>query len=582
MSARLRQEYPENYPADLQWSLVSRSLHDSVLGDAREVIWILAAAVVLVLFIACANVANLFLARLSRKEREVSLRTALGAGRGRLVRQLLVEGFILALAGTAAGLVVATVGTNALLALSPGAIPRVDRLGFDPGMLLTAIGLAGGSALLFGLAPALRGTRAGGRAPAIWGSRGATAEGWGSGGRGFMATLVSVEVALAMLVVISAGLLLRSYARLSQVDLGFEAGPVLALDVTLPEESYRTPELVTAFYEQLLGRIRSLPGVEAAGGALNLPLRSGTGSLDIEVEGRVAVPGRSDPSPNFQVVTPGYFEAMGIPLVEGRLPAAADDARAPLVGWVNQSAAKQLWPGGDAVGRRFRFAGDTGQAWMTVVGVVGDVRTVSARTPPAWEYYLPHAQVPRTMTIGEFHRGVSLVVRSSGDPATLSGPVRATLADLDSRVAPARVETMSAVTARATARPRLVALLLSAFGLLAGVLATVGIYGVLSSAVTRRTREIGIRMALGAESARVVGLVAVQGLAAAAVGIGLGVAGAIAASRLIDPLLFGIGPRDPLVFGASVLAIGGVALAAALIPARRAARVHPMETLRAE
>jgi len=580
VSARLRQDHPQNYRADMQWSLVGQSLRDSVLGDARDVLRMLTGAVVLVLLIACANVANLLLARMQRRERELALRTALGAGRGRLVRQLLTEGLVLALAGTAAGVVIATLGAGALLSLSPGAIPRVNRLEIDPGMLSTAVALAGGSALLFGLAPALKGTRHATGAWRGWGSRGTSAEGWGGGGRRFMASLVSLEVALAMLVVISAGLLLRSYARLSRVDLGFTPANVLAFDVTLPELAYGTPAAVTGFYQRLLDRLEHLPSAERAGGILSLPLRSGTGSIDIELEGRPPEPGQSAPSPNLQVVTPGYFEAMRIPLLQGRFPAPSDDAEAPVAAWVNQAAADRLWPGEGALGKRFRLAGDTGSTWFTVAGVVGNVRTIAATREPGWEYYLAHAQLRRVLDVSDFHRGLSIVVRSSTDPGSLAGPARRILAEMDQRVAPAQVETMTAVSSRAIARPRLVASLLGAFALLAGVLALVGIYGVLSYAVSRRTREIGIRMALGARSAQVVRLMAGQGLGAAGIGIVLGAAAAFATGRLFATLLFGIGPRDPVVFAGSAAGLAVVALAAALIPARRAARVHPANTLR--
>lgn len=575
-SARLRREYTE-YPADLKWSLVGRSLQDQVLGNAGEVLGFLVGAVVLVLLIACANVANLSLARLSRKEREVALRGALGAGRARLVRQLLTEGLVLALIGGAAGIALATVGTNALLALSPGAMPKVSRLGVDVGMLLTTIGLAGGSALLFGLAPAWRGTRTATRAPAI--GRGTSAEGWGSGARGFMATLVTTEVALATVVVIWAGLLVRSYQRLSGVDLGFQAGATLAFDLTVPRENYPTSDQVTAFVERVRGELEQLPGVQHAGGVRSLPLRSSVGRLDIEVEGKPPLAGQA---PNFQVVTPGYFEAMGIRLVQGRLPTSGDNANTPISAWVNTAAATSLWPGEPALGRRFRFAGDTGSKWFSVVGIVSDVRTTAATQAPVAEYFLAHAQLPRAIRITQFHRGLSLVVRTAGDPERLAGPVRAVLKGIDPRVAPARVEPMRAVASRAIARQRLVAMLLSAFGLLAAVLAAVGIYGVLSYSVSRRTKEIGIRLALGARGAEVVRLMARQGLEAAGLGIGLGALLALLASRVVSAMLYGIGPRDPVVLGGSVVGLGLLALLAALIPAQRAARVQPIETLRAE
>jgi predicted permease len=581
LSARLRTDYPNNYPADLQWSLVGRSLRDEVLGDSSNVLQFLVGAVVLVLLIACANVANLLLARLSRKERDVALRTALGAGRGRLVRQLLTESLILALIGTGIGIVLATFGANALLALSPGAIPRVNKLQLDIGVLLTAIGLAGGSVLLFGLVPALRGTRSARRSVALWAGRGTSAEGWGGGSRGFMATLVTIEVALATLVVIWAGLLLKSYDRLARVDLGFTPSSALAFDISLSADTYPDPVRVNTFYDRLRSNLAALPGIQYAGGVRSLPLRSGTGSLDIELEGRPMPPGQTG-QPDLQVMTPGYFQAMGIRLIQGRLPDATDTPEGPMTAWVNESAAKRLWPGESPLGKRYHFYGDSATKWFTVVGVVGDVRTVAAATPPVWEHYLLHAQLPRTLPIPDFHRSLSVVVRATTDPSALISLVQATVRDLDPKVAAAQVETMQAVTSRAIARPRLVAMLLTTFGLLAGLLATVGIYGVLSYAVSRRTREIGIRMALGARGAQVVRLMATQGLQAAAIGILLGAAFAVVGSKLVKILLFDVGPRDPLVLGAGALAIGLVALTAAFIPARRAARVHPMETLRAD
>jgi putative ABC transport system permease protein len=581
-SAQLRAAYPENYPSDLQWSLTGRSLRDTVLGDAGTVLRLLVGAVILVLLIACANVANLTQARLQRREREMALRSALGAGRGRLVRQLLTEGLVLAGAGSALGVGLAVAGGNLLLSLAPGAVPRVERLGVNSGMLGTAAAVAVASVLLFGLLPAIRGTRTGAGGPRVWRSRGASAEGWGSGSRGFMGTLVGIEVGLAMLVLVGAGLLLQSYRRLARVDLGFSAVHVVAFDVTVPEAAYESPSAVSGFYERLLGTLEQLPGVTRAGGIRNLPLRSGTGSIDIELEGRPTEPGRSGPSANFQVVTPGYFEAMRVPLIQGRLPGAGDDARGPVAAWVNRSAAEGLWPGETAVGKRFRFPGDSARPWFTVVGVVGDVRTATAAAAaePPWEYYLAHPQVPGVLNVSSFHRGLSIVVRTSTDPGTLAQPIRQVLAGLDARVAPARLELMTTVTSRAIARPRLVAILLGAFALLSVTLAVVGIYGVLSYAVSRRGREIGIRLALGARQPQVVRQIALQGLRAAGWGIVIGGLAAFALSGLLTTQLFGIGPRDPAVFGASVLGLAIVSLAAAVIPARRAARVQPARALR--
>jgi putative ABC transport system permease protein len=441
--------------------------------------------------------------------------------------------------------------------------------------------VAAGSVLLFGLLPALRGTRMGAGGPRVWGTRGASAEGWRTG-RGIMGMLVTVEVGLAMLVVVAAGLLVQSYTRLEKLDLGFSASNAVAFNVTVPEAAYETPEAVSSFYARLVATLEQLPGVERAGGVLSLPLRSGTGSIDIEVDGRPAEPGRPAQSPGFQVVTPGYFEALQIPLLEGRLPAVSDDARAPVAAWINRSAAQRLWPGETALGKRFRFPGDSARPWFTVAGVVGDVRTAAATAEPRWEYFLAHAQLPGVLNVGIFHRPLSIVVRTTSDPGALGPSIRRVLAGLDSRVAPAQLELMTAVTSRAIARPRLVAVLLGAFALLSGVLATVGIYGVLSYAVSRRTREIGIRLALGARQEQVVRQMAGQGLRAAGVGIVIGGLAALGTSRLLEAQLFGIGPRDPVVFGASVLGLAIVSLAASLIPARRAARVQPARTLREE
>jgi len=397
-----------------------------------------------------------------------------------------------------------------------------------------------------------------------------------------MGTLVTVEVGLAMLVVVAAGLLFQSYSRLVKLDLGFSPSNTVAFNVNVPEAAYETPVAVSGFYARLLAALEQLPGVEHAGGVLSLPLRSGTGSLDIEVDGRPAEQERSAQSPVFQVVTPGYFEAMRIPLLEGRLPAGSDDPRAPVAVWVNQSAARRLWPGESALGKRFRIAGDSARPWFTVAGVVGDVRTVAATTEPRWEYFLAHAQLPGVLDVGLFHRPLSIVVRTSGDAGALAPSIRRVLAGIDSRVAPAQLEPMTEVTSRAIARPRLVAILLGAFALLAGTLAAVGIYGVLSYAVSRRTREIGIRLALGARQEQVVRQMAGQGLRAAGWGIAIGGVAALASGRLLEAQLFGIGPRDPVVLGASVLGLALVSVAASLIPARRAAKVQPARTLRDE
>jgi predicted permease len=583
LSSRLRADNPANYTEDMQWRLVARPLRDAIVGNAGEALGLLSAAVVLVMIVACANVANLLLARTQRREPELALRTALGAGRSRIARQLITEGLILAVAGALLGVGLAVAGTNALLALAPGAIPRAERLSVDAGLLLTALVIGCGSAVFFSLAPALRATGMAGRSPGqLWSDAGRVIDSGGRRGglRGFMHLLIGVETGLAVVVMIVAGLLVQSYARLAGEDVGLSPEGVLAFDITLPTEGYAVPAGRIAFFRQLTSRLEQLPGVERAGGVLSLPLRSGTGNIDIELEGRPVAPGASAPSPLFQVVTPGYFETVRVPLVLGRLPAASDDEGAPLVAWVNQTAARRLWHDESPIGRRFRFRGDSGDTWFTVAGVVGDVRTLAVAREPIWEYYVAHAQLPRVLDAADFHRGLSIVARVTGDPAALAGPLWRILAELDAGVAAAQVEPMTAVVARSISRSRLVSVLLSGFAALAGVLAAIGVYGVLSYGVSRRTREIGVRIALGATPARVVRAVTRQAVGAAGLGLLAGSLAALAVTRVLHNQLYDTGPRDPLVFGAAVFALGTVSALSALLPARRAARVPPAVALR--
>ena len=583
LSGRLRAEYTDNYTPDMRFALVARPLRDAVIGNVNMSLRLLAAAVVLVLVITCANVANLVLARTHRREREFAVRTALGAGRGRLIRQILVESLVLSLIGATVGLAIATAGTNALLAITPDSIPRISTLRVDVPMFLIAMLVAWGSAIAFGLIPAFRITRGNGQA--VWqhwaSARGASIGGWRRS-HSAMSLLITLQFAFAVWVVIWAGVLSRSYLRLTRVDLGFASASVLAFDVTVPEAKYNEPQRVTHFYRELAQRLEREPDVTHVGGVRSLPLRSGTGSIDIELAENPLEPGESAPSPVIQVVTAGYFDAMQIPLERGRLPQATDDERAPLVAWVNRVAADRLWPGQDPLGKRFRFAGDTTDYWFTVAGVVGNVHTSAVRTAPVWEYYLLHPQLPRALDVSDFHRGLSMVVRTTGDPVTLAPRVRRLLRDMDESVAPAQIETMDAVVSRAISRPRLLALLLGVFALLAAVLATVGVYGVLSYAVGARTREIGIRVALGASRATVMTLMMRDGLRAALIGLIAGTVTATVGSRLLESHVYGVGAHDPLVYVVSVTALLLVAGVATLLPARTAARVPPAVALLVE
>jgi predicted permease len=387
------------------------------------------------------------------------------------------------------------------------------------------------------------------------------------------------EVALALVVVVAGGLLLRSFWALRAVDSGVDPRGVLTLSTTLPESRYARPRVEPTF-ARLLDGVRALPGVDAAGGVWLLPLAGRESNWDVKVEGRERAPGTTDPSPRPQVITPGALEAMRTAVLRGRTITAADDGRAPLVGLVNETMARTLWPGVDVLGKRFRLSGDS-TPWLTVVGVVRDVRSAGLHKPAPAEFYLPHAQFS-TVSRGFAMRNLTLVARTAGDPALVAGPVRRVLHAADPDLAVAEVRTMRQVVDRSVAQPRFTMLLLVVFGGVALVLATVGVYGVISYSVAQRAREMGIRVALGARRADVARLVLGQGLSLAGIGVLLGVVGALAVTRLLASLLFGVSATDPATFSAITLLLLGVAALASLVPARRATRADPMEAMRAE
>jgi predicted permease len=528
----------------------------------------------LVLLIACANAANLLLVRGEVRQRELALRAALGAGRRRVVRQLLTESALLALAAGAIGLGLAAWGARALLAVHPDALPRHDHVSLDLRVAGVALALSLLTGLLFGVLPALQASRANVQGLLRSAGRGGTARERGTLRR----ALVVGEVALAVVVVVAAGLLLRSFQALRHVDAGLDPRGVLTMATSLPSTVY-PPDRVAPAYAELLDRIRALPGVEAAGAVRLLPLAVTGWNWNIVVEGRPTTPGAPVPSPRPQVVTPGALEAMRVTFARGRGITAGDDADAPLVALVNETMARTLWPGGNAIGKRFGLSSDS-VVWTTVVGVVRDVRSGGLRETPAAEFYLPHAQFPR------FGRGsmrtLTIVARTGGDPALLAAPVRRALHAMDPDLAAADVRTMRQVVDRSVAQPRLTMLLLLAFGGAALLLAAVGVYGVISYAVAQRKRELGIRLALGARGADVVRLVVGQGLRLAAVGVAVGVAAALVASRVLGALLFGVRATDPGTFLAIPLLLLAVALLASAVPALRALRTDPTTALRAE
>ena len=574
LTARLRRDHPENYPPKSEFGLFAIGLHEALVGNVGESLGVLAGVVALVLLIACANAANLMLARAEGRQRELAVRAALGAGRGRIARQLLAESAMLAIAAGGLGLLLAVWGVRGLLGINPDALPRHESVQLDLTVVGVALLLSLFTGIVFGILPALQASRTDLHVLLKSGGRTGTLRGRGMLRR----SLVIGEIALSMIVVVAAGLLLRSFGALRGVDAGLDPAGVLTMSTSLPASRYAA-ERVEPAYEEILGRLRILPGVREVGAMGLLPLAVSGWSWEIVVEGRLVSPGEPAPSPRPQVVTPGALDAMGISLAGGRGITSADDADAPLVALVNETMARALWPETSPLGQRFRMSGSR-EAWATVVGIVQDVRSGTLREPAEPEFYIPHAQFRRfanwTM------RNMTLVIRADGDPALLAAPARRAIATVDPMLAAADVRTMAQVLDRSVAQPRFTMVLLSAFGAVALLLASVGIYGLIAHGVAQRTREFGIRFALGARRSDVLRLVLREGVALAVLGVGLGVAGALAATRVLDSLLFGVSATDPLSFAAIALLLLLVATLATVIPALRATRAHPAVALHAE
>jgi len=498
------------------------------------------------------------------------------------VRQLLTESVVLALAGATVGLGLAVWGVRALVATAPASIPRLTDARIDGRVLAFTAVVAVLTGLLFGLAPARHAGRAELAGVLNEGGRGGTA---GSRRQRLRRGLVVGQIALALVLVTGAGLLLRSFLRLHAVDPGFDSGHLLTARIELPPLRYRTSGEIRAVYDQLLARVRLIPGVQSAAAVRALPMNGerDIGDWSFVLEGRHSVP----PLPedwhpaDWQVVSPDYFRTLRVPLLQGRGITAEDVSDAAQVVVINRTLAQQVWPEGNAVGQRILLGGGgVDSVWRTVVGVVGDVRRRGLDESAASEMYLPHAQFPAGT--GTAMRGLSLAVRTAGDPAALAPALRNALAALDPNVPLTEVQTMEEALGAWAADRRLTLTLVATFALLALALGAVGIYGVLACLVAERRREIGIRIALGATPKEVLRLVIAQGAGMAALGIGLGLAGALIAARLLAGLLYGVRPTDPPTLGATALTLGAVALAASLGPAIRAARLDPIDALRSE
>jgi putative ABC transport system permease protein len=569
MAAQMVVDYPSQYSPDFGSSI--RPMSSQVLGDVRPTLIVLLAAVGCVLIIACANVASLMLSRAHARQREIVIRGALGASPGRLVRELLIESELLALASGVIGVVLAIGAVHTIAAAAPASIPRIHEVGVDGTALAFAVLVSLVTGLVCGLAPAMRLWRVDLQRGLSAGGRSATLDRAGERAR---ATLVAAQVALSVMLLVGAGLLLKSFARLEAVDPGFAPDHVLTARFSLPAAKYADNTAIRAFYRQATERMRGLPAVTSAGVIRVLPMTDIMGDWDFQLQG--------DPThyaADWQVVSPEYFTVMGIPLREGRMPTAADDDRGPLVVVINEALARRAWPNGHALGQRIQMGGSAGTVgWRTVVGIVGDIRHRGLDAEPRPEMYIPHAQWVNGN--GSAESSMYLVVRSARDPRTLIAAMRQAIRALDPNLPVADVRTMDDVLSSWTAARRMALIILAMLATTAVVLAAVGLYGVVGYAVAQRTSEIGIRRALGARAGSVLALVGRQGATPVLIGIAIGLVGAFGASRLVTSLLFQVAPTDPVVYGAVPVVLGIVAALATVVPVRRAIRVDPIIALR--
>jgi putative ABC transport system permease protein len=573
IAARLARQYPDTNEG---WGVGMDRMHAFLVKDVRPRLLILLAAVAAVLLIACANLMNLFLARFAAREREISIRAALGAGRARVIRQLLTEILLVAVVGSALGVLLATWGTRALLALNTKAVPRAGEIGVDGRVLLFALGVALLAGLAAGLWPALRASRPDLQEPLKEGTR--TMAG-GVRGKLVRNALVLTEVAAALVLLTAAGLLIKSFARLNDIDPGFRTDRGLTARVYLPPARYKEAAQQIAAWDALLAGARALPGVEVAGLVGRMPLAEHR-----ILKGGAYLPGQIPESENeipvinVRVVSPDAFRALGIPLVAGRAPQAAEGPTSTKVVVINQALAERLWPDGSALGRQMVYeTGPSGPLETTVVGVAGNIRNNSLEAEGDLEVYVPYAQAPlNEMTLAES----TLVLRTAGDPEALAGELRNVVASYDRDLPVSDVQTLERIVDQALSPARFGMLLIALFAGLALVLASVGVYGVISYAVAQRTHEIGIRMAIGADRGDVLRMVLWQSLALALVGVAVGLACAAGLTRFLSGQLYGVSATDPAIFSAVACLLTLVALVASWIPARRVTGVDPLTTLR--
>jgi predicted permease len=580
IASRILETYPASMRSEINLGAVTISLREAATGHVKALLWILFGAVGFVLLIACANVANLLLARSVGRQKEIAVRAALGAGRARLARTFIAESLLLALAGGACGLLLAVWGVHLLLALGPAGLPLAGAIGINTRVLAFTLGVSVLTGVVFGTAPAL----------AVYDSN--LSEVLRESARSTTQTvrhhrmgaaLVVGETALALMLMIGAGLLVQTFARLRSIDPGFETQHLLTMSLDLPEVKYQRGEDVMSFYQRLLDRLRELPGVQSVGAGTSFPMVNTNWNHIFTPEGYNFGAGERAPFSWHTLALGDYFQTSRIPLVRGRYFSEQDHAGSLPVVIVSESIARRYWPGQDPIGKRLRWGppqappGAT-DPWLTVVGVVGNVKQRELGEQISFLTYQPYLQLNDAWA--GLGRALTFTARASGDPANLASALRASVASLDRELAISHLETVDQAISQSLAPQRFNLVLMAAFAILALLLGSVGLYAVISFSVTQRTHEVGIRMALGARRAEVLKLVVGEGFKLTLIGVAIGEAGALALSRFLESLLYGVRPTDPLTFVGVSLLLLAVALVASYIPARRAMRVDPMVALR--
>jgi putative ABC transport system permease protein len=572
VSQRIIEGAPDYPYKQFDYRVIINPLLEEYVGDIRPAILMLMGSVALVLLIACTNVANLLLVRASAREREIGIRAALGAGGGRLIRQMLTESIVLSIAGAIVGVVLARFGVQILATMAAQTFPRLAETRIDLQALAFTTAIALGTGILLGLVPALQGARGVSQESLKEGSHGSSV---GSGRLRLRRILVTAEVALSLLLLVGAGLLIKSFMRLQQVDAGFEDKGVLTMRIGLPAARYTQPDQVRNFYRELLRRVSAVPGVTHAGAVNGLPLSGTGGSGTTTPDSPVVSSNQQSPEADQRFVTPGYFEAMGTKIIAGRGFDDRDTEITQPVAIIDETMAKTYFPGEDPIGKRIkRGLRQSSQPWMTIVGVVRHVRYRTLEEPSRVQVYMPHTQVPAA--------GMSLAIKTNLDPGSLTATVQREVKSMDPEQPLFAVRPMEELTATSVMRRRLIMTLLTIFAGIALVLAAVGIYGVISYWVTQRSHEIGIRVAVGAGRLDVLKMVLGQSMSVVLIGVAIGLLGALGLTRLMTSFLYNVTATDVATFATYSAALIVVGLIASYIPARRATKIDPVKMLRQE